>query len=66
MAEDSEDEEGSIIVVVPPLKPLKRVKEYIYKAFRPNVHLGMYYSRIDNEYGPPRLLNIIAEEKYYK
>ena len=43
-----------------------RVKEYIRKALRPNVHFGVYYNDIYKEYGLLGLLNVLVEEKYYK
>ena len=44
----------------------KRTKEYIRKALRPNIYIGVHYNAIYEEYRPPTLLNILVEEKYYK
>ena len=43
-----------------------RIKEYIRKALRPNIYIGVHYDDIYKEYSLPRLLNVLAEEKYYK
>ena len=42
------------------------VKGYIRKALRPNIYIGVHYDDIYEEYGPLGLLNVLAEEKYYK
>ena len=46
--------------------PLKRVKEYIKKVLRLNIYISIYYRDIYKEYRLLGLLNILAEEKYYK
>ena len=43
-----------------------RVKGYIRKALRPNIHFGIHYNDIYEEYSPPGLLNVLVKEKYYK
>ena len=43
-----------------------RTKEYIRKVLRLNVYIGIHYNAIYEEYSPPGLLNVLAEEKYYK
>ncbi|KAK1773732.1 hypothetical protein QBC45DRAFT_386959 [Copromyces sp. CBS 386.78] len=64
---DDGDEHAPIAEVATKATGLpKRVKEYIRKALRPNVHVGIYYDGIYQEYGPPGLLNVLAEEKYHK
>ena len=60
------NEEGGIIAIVLPRNMPKRAREYIRKVLRPNIHIGIHYNQIYSEYSPPGLLNILAEEKYYK
>ena len=64
-----EDEEQGIIInaAVDVINLPKSAKEYIKKALRLNIYLGIYYSRLYNEYSSLfGLLNVLAEEKYYK
>ena len=43
-----------------------RTRKYITSALRPNIYITIHYTDIYKEYNPPRLLNVLAEEKYYK
>ena len=64
--EDDKEEQVEETIQAVKLNLPKRTKRYITKVLRPNMHLGIYYSQIYEEYNPPSLLNVLAEEKYYK
>lgn len=64
----AEDEEGGIIAnaTTEATTLPKRTKKYIKKALRPNIHLGIHYTDLYIQYGPPALVNIMPEEKKHK
>ena len=63
---DDEEEQVEETIQTIKLSLPKRTKRYITKILRLNIYLGIYYGQIYKEYNPPNLLNVLAEEKYYK
>ena len=60
--EDDDEIRGAPAIAIRNLPLPKRVKTYIAKALRPNIHIGVYYySKVYNECGPLSLLNILVE-----
>ena len=65
--EEDEEIRGVPAIIIRNLPLPKRIKTYIAKTLRPNIHINIYYySKVYNEYRLFSLLNILVEEYYYK